>query len=87
MWLLSPSSKRLMTVVVMFVDNHATVVVARDDAEHFACHSSSVRIKRSANADVRLDCFKSYIKTSGQVKREAREGRSRRKEWGKEGKE
>ena len=44
-WLLSSSLKMLMTVMVMVVDNRATVVVARGDVEHLACHCSSVKIK------------------------------------------
>ena len=65
MWLLSPSSEMLMTAVVMFVDNHATVVVARDDVEHFACHCSSVRIKRWANAGCPLGMFQRLQKDVG----------------------
>ena len=36
-----------MSIVVVVVDIHAIVVVARDDVEHLACHRLSVKSKRA----------------------------------------
>ena len=36
-----------MSIVVVVIDIHAIVVVARDDVEHLACHRLSVKSKRA----------------------------------------